>query len=62
MIQDTKKSLPTNKKDITAFKDDEIAPKGKIKHNVETDWPTKEAAHTPNKKRKIRRTENSRLP
>lgn len=59
MVQDTKK--PLNKpKDILTFKEDDMAPKGKVKHTVETDWPTKTS--TPSKKRKIRRTEDARLP
>ena len=47
-------------KDIIEFKDDDLSPKGRTKHIVETDWPTKESA--PTKKRKIKKTNNSRLP
>ena len=60
MIQNTKKSQNSNAKNITEFKDDDLAQKGRTKHIVETDWPTKESI--PTKKRKIKKTENARLP
>ncbi len=60
MIQNNKKPLPGNPKDIIKFKDDDLEPKGKTKHNVEPDWPTKESSTI--KKRKIKRTETARLP
>ena len=47
-------------KDIIEFKDNDLSPKGRTKHIVETDWPTKESV--PIKKRKIKKTHNSRLP
>lgn len=47
-------------KDIKEFKDDDLSQKGHTKHVVETDWPTKE--YIPEKKRKIKKTHNSRLP
>ncbi len=60
IVKDTNPQ-PIKPKDLNEVKDDEIAPKGRTKHIVETDWPTKEAV-TPVKKRKIRRTETARLP
>ncbi len=47
-------------KDIKEFKDDDLSQKGRTKHIVETDWPTKESI--PVKKRKIKKTQDSRLP
>lgn len=61
MIVKNKTPHPIKPKDLTEVKDDEIAPKGRTKHIVETDWPTKEVA-LPVKKRKIKRTETARLP
>jgi hypothetical protein len=60
MIQNTKKPQDPKIKSITEFKDDDLSPKGRTKHIVETDWPTKEAV--PEKKRKIKKTETARLP
>ena len=60
MIQNTQKSQNSNAKNITEFKDDDLAQKGRTKHIVETDWPTKE--YIPTKKRKIKKTEKARLP
>lgn len=60
MIQNTKKPQEPKLKDIAEFKDDDLAPKGRTKHIVETDWPTKESV--PAKKRKIKKTETARLP
>lgn len=60
MIQTTKKPQEPKLKDYNEFKDDDLAPKGRVKHIVETDWPTKEAV--PAKKRKIKKTETARLP
>ncbi|MBC7427750.1 MAG: hypothetical protein H7336_04000 [Bacteriovorax sp.] len=60
MIQNTKKPIKTYPKNLTEFKDDDLAPKGKTKHIVETDWPVKESV--PEKKRKVIRTEIARLP
>lgn len=60
MIQNTKRPQEPKTKNIAEFKDDDLSPKGRTKHNVETDWPTKEAA--PVKKRKIKKTETARLP
>lgn len=60
MIQNTKRPQEPKTKDSTEFKDDDLAPKGRIKHIVETDWPTKESV--PAKKRKIKKTETARLP
>ena len=60
MIQNTKKPQEPTIKSIAEFKDDDLSPKGRTKHIVETDWPTKEAV--PPKKRKIKRTETARLP
>lgn len=60
MIQ-KKRAHGPNPKNMTEFKDDDLAPKGSPKHVIEPDWPTKEAAPLP-KKRKIKRTENARLP
>jgi hypothetical protein len=62
MIQNTKRPQELKTKDSTDFKlkDDDLAPKGRIKHIVETDWPTKESV--PAKKRKIKKTETARLP
>lgn len=52
----------SDNKDIALYKDDDLEPKGRTKHSVETDWPTQERTDTPHKKRQIKRTENSRLP
>lgn len=60
MISESKKSLPDKTKNLTNLKDDSIAPKGKTNLSVEPEWPTK--ASTPVKKKRIRRTEYSRLP
>ena len=60
MIQDSKKSQNSTIKNINEFKDDDLSPKGRTKHVVETDWPTKESV--PTKKRKIKKIENARLP
>lgn len=60
MIQNTKKLQGPKIKDIKEFKDDDLAPKGRTKHIVETDWPTKEAI--PHKKRTIKKTQTARLP
>ena len=60
MIQNAKKSQDSNTKNINEFKDDDMAQKGRTKHVVETDWPTKES--TPTKKRKIKKIETARLP
>ncbi|MBC7711883.1 MAG: hypothetical protein H7177_00990 [Rhizobacter sp.] len=60
MIQNTKQPIKTNPKNITEFKDDDLAPKGKTKHIVETDWPVKESV--PEKKRKIKKTAIARFP
>ena len=60
MIQNTKKKIITNPKNFNEFKDDDLAPKGKINHIVETDWPVKEAV--PEKKRKIKKTQIARFP
>lgn len=60
MSQSTKSHETVKPKDLTEFKDDALAPKGRTKHIVETDWPTKESI--PVKKRKIKKTHNSRLP
>lgn len=60
MIQNTKKPQEPKIKNIAEFKDDDLSPKGRTKHIVETDWPTKEAV--PAKKRKIKKTETARLP
>ena len=60
MIQNTKKSHGPKAKDIIEFKEDDLAPKGRTKHIVETDWPTKES--TPARKRKIKKTQTARLP
>jgi len=60
MIQNTKRPQGPKMKDISEFKDDDLAPKGRTKHTVETDWPTKESV--PTKKRKIKKTETARLP
>ena len=59
MIQNTKKPQGPQTKEHE-FKDDDLAPKGRTKHIVETDWPTKESV--PAKKRKIKKTETARLP
>ena len=59
MIQNTKKPQAPKIKN-NEFKDDDLAPKGRIKHIVETDWPTKEAL--PHKKRIIKKTQTARLP
>ena len=60
MIQNSKKSQNSIPKNISELKDDDLAPKGRTKHIVETDWPTKESL--PVKKRKIKKTETARLP
>lgn len=61
MSQTTKShDVPTIPKEIQEFKDDELSQKGRTKHIVETDWPTKESI--PVKKRKIKKIKNSRLP
>ena len=60
MIQNTKRPQEPKIKDTVEFKDDDLAPKGRTKHIVETDWPTKESV--PAKKRKIKKTETARLP
>ena len=60
MIQNNKKSQNSNTKTNIEFKDDDLAPKGRTKHIVETDWPTKE--YIPPKKRKIKKTETARFP
>ncbi len=61
MIIKNKTPHPIKPKDLSEIKDDEISQKGRTKHIVETDWPTKESV-PPIKKRKIKRTENARLP
>ena len=61
MIQTTKTHEDSKPKEITEFKDNDLVPKGRTKHTVETDWPVKEALPAP-KKRKIKRTQYSRLP
>ncbi len=48
--------------EITKFKEDDMSPKGRTKHVVETDWPTQEALPAKTKKRVIKKTQNSRLP
>ena len=60
MIQNTKKKTLTTQKNFNEFKDDDLAPKGKTNHIVETDWPVKEVV--PDKKRKIKKTQVARLP
>lgn len=60
MVSETKKSPPNKSKDILTFKEDDMSPKGKTKHTVEPDWPTKDSI--PEKRRKIKRTTTSRLP
>ena len=60
MIQNAKKSRDSNTKKLNEFKDDDLSQKGRTKHVVETDWPTKESI--PIKKRKIKKTETARLP
>jgi hypothetical protein len=60
MIQ-TKKQTTKNSPSLTEFKDNGLAPKGKTKHTIETDWPVKESV-IPVKRRKIKKTENARLP
>ena len=63
MMEAEKKSHSSKSKgDVTFNKDDDLTPKGKIVHEVQTDWPTKETTHGPHKKRKIKRIETSRLP
>ena len=59
MSEESKK--PAGPKNLTAFKEDDLAQKGRTKHVVETDWPTKEVV-TPVKKRKVKKTHNARLP
>lgn len=55
-------------KNIALLKDDDLAPKGRTKHIVETDWPTQEVLpkdQIKNKKEsllEIKKTENARLP
>lgn len=61
MIVKTKNPHPIKPKNLNEIKDDEISQKGKTKHIVETDWPTKESVR-PLKKRKIKRIETARLP
>ena len=60
MIEKTKKPQVSSPKNNLEFKDDDLAPKGRTKHIVETDWPTKESV--PTKKRKIKKIETARLP
>lgn len=65
MSQTTKSHEPAKEatvtpNDIKEFIDDDLSQKGRTKHIVETDWPTKESI--PVKKRKIKKTQNSRLP
>lgn len=61
MTQATKTHENSTPKEIREFKDNDLAPKGRTKHIVETDWPVKESVPTP-KKRKIKKTQDSRLP
>lgn len=65
MIQATTNSSQASDsvpKEIKEFKDDALAPKGKTKHIVETDWPVKEVANSPLKKKKIKKIKTARLP
>jgi hypothetical protein len=68
MNQSTKQpqiKLPKTADEITAFKENDMAQKGRTKHIVETDWPTQEAAPaipTKDKKREIKKTQTARLP
>ena len=62
MIQTTKKPHTTKPDNIEEFKDDALSQKGRTKHIVETDWPTKEVVNPPAKKRKIKKIQSSRLP
>lgn len=64
MIRETTKNkVDRTPLDIKSFKDDDLAPKGRTKHIVETEWPVKEVKNLPSTKRKkIKRTETARLP
>jgi hypothetical protein len=59
---DHKNKKTKSQPEVAFHKDDDLEPKGKTKHIVETDWPTKEAAPVNPKKREIKRTQNARLP
>ncbi|MBY0413739.1 MAG: hypothetical protein K2Q18_06225 [Bdellovibrionales bacterium] len=49
-------------KNIAFYKDEDLAPKGRTKHHVETDWPTQEVAPKTQKQRQFKKNETARLP
>lgn len=63
MNQKIKKTKPISKNsNVALLKDDDLRPKGRTKHVVETDWPIQEVRTSPHKKRIIKKTATARLP
>ena len=61
MIQEKKRPQKATPNNLDKFKDDDLSPKGRTQHIVETDWPTKEAIPA-SKKRKIKKMQKGQLP